>query len=197
VNAGRARDALPLHREADVSSWGMILFLVTEGVFFVSLISGYHFLRMQAPAWPPAGTAVPDLALPLVNTALLIGSSVAVVHAERGIRRGRSDRLRGGLLIAVLLGVIFLGLQAVEYTRSTLVPSADAYSALFYTITGFHAVHVLVGVIMLFATLAWAAGGRFGRSRHAVVTNVGYYWHFVDAVWVLLVLPSVYLSPYL
>jgi heme/copper-type cytochrome/quinol oxidase subunit 3 len=197
VNAGRSADSLPLHHEADVSSWGMILFLATEGVFFVSLIAGYHFLRMQAPAWPPEGTAGPDLILPLVNTALLIGSSAAYIQAERGLRQGRSSRLRGGLLIAVLLGVIFLGLQAVEYTRSTLIPSADAYSGLFYAITGIHAVHVLVGVIMLFATLIWAEGGRFSRSRHAVVTNVGYYWHFVDAVWVLLVLPSVYFSPYL
>lgn len=193
----RPAGSLAQHSEVDVSGWGMILFIVTEGIFFVSLISGYHFLRMMAPAWPPAGINRPDLVLPLINTVLLISSSIAYIVAERALRKGHLSRLRSGLVVAVVLGVIFLSLQGYEYSRSTLVASADAYSGLFYTITGIHGVHVLVGVIMLLATLIWASTDRFDQTKHAVVTNVGYYWHFVDVVWVVLVLPSIYFAPYL
>lgn len=190
--------ATPDERHSRSASWwGMALLVLTEAVFFASIIAGYHYLRLAAPAWPPAGVERPELLIPIINTLLLVGSSVAFIWGERGLKNGDPGRARIGLALAVALGVIFLGLQIYEYTRTTLDATASTYGALFFAVTGLHGLHVLVGLIMLTTALIWALLGSFNPRRHAVVTNVGLYWHFVDAVWLILVFPSVYLSPYL
>jgi heme/copper-type cytochrome/quinol oxidase subunit 3 len=172
----------------------MVGVVATEGAFFAYLLFSYFYLSSQStnpwPATPPRPW------LPLVNTIILILSSVAVAWGERGIRLDQRTRLRAGYAIGIALGVLFLILQGVEYSREKLSPTHDAYGSLFYTITGFHGAHVFVGLIMLCVVLVRAFKGHFAANRREAVTNVALYWHFVDAVW-LAVFTSLYITPHL
>jgi heme/copper-type cytochrome/quinol oxidase subunit 3 len=119
----------------------------------------------------------------------------AAAREQRGIRAGDARRLRIGVALGLCLGALFLALQGVEYGRETLSGTRDAYGSLFYTITGFHAAHVLVGLFMLGFVLVRALRDHFEAERHDAVSNAALYWHFVDAVW-LVVFTSLYLSPF-
>jgi heme/copper-type cytochrome/quinol oxidase subunit 3 len=176
-----------------VGWWGMMGVVATEASFFGYLLFSYFYLgSISTNPWP---SQVPGVGLPLVNTGILLSSSVAVWWGERGAGSGDSRRLRIGIGLGLLLGAIFLSLQGVEYARETISGTRDAYGSLFYTITGFHAAHVLVGLVMLGVVLVRALLGHFREGRHEAVSNAALYWHFVDAVW-LAVFTSLYVSPF-
>jgi cytochrome c oxidase subunit I+III len=176
-----------------VGWWGMMGVVTTEASFFGYLLFSYFYLgSLSTNPWP---SMVPRFGLPLVNTGILLASSVAVWWGERGIRAGDARRLRIGVALGLCLGALFLALQGVEYGRETLSGTRDAYGSLFYTITGFHAAHVLVGLFMLGFVLVRALRDHFEAERHDAVSNAALYWHFVDAVW-LVVFTSLYLSPF-
>jgi heme/copper-type cytochrome/quinol oxidase subunit 3 len=174
-------------------AYGIMLLILTEASLFGYLLFSYFYLASMARGpWPPAG--LPELRLALPNTGILLLSSGTMWWAESGIRLGRAGRLLGGLILTLALGTVFLGIQAVEYQHQSFGPSTNAYGSLFFTITGFHGAHVAVGLLMI-AVVALRAGlGHFSASRYLAVTNVSWYWHFVDAVW-LAVFTSLYLSP--
>jgi cytochrome c oxidase subunit III len=179
--------------------WGMVLLIFTEATLFAILLTSYFYLRFQgSPVWPPDGIRKPELTLIAVMTPILLLSSGPMHWAELSIKKGNVGRLRLGLLITFLMGGAFLILQGFEYhtTLREFTPRTDVYGSLFFTITGFHGVHVAVGLLMNL-WLQWsAARGRFSAERHLAVENVTLYWHFVDAVWVF-ILVSLYLSPYI
>jgi heme/copper-type cytochrome/quinol oxidase subunit 3 len=102
-----------------------------------------------------------------------------------------------GAAATVVLGTIFLGLQIYEFARAEFSPTDHAYASLWFTVLGLHGLHVLIGLLLLLAVLVWTARGYFTPDRHTTVHTVSLYWHFVDAVWVILILPAIYLSPYL
>jgi heme/copper-type cytochrome/quinol oxidase subunit 3 len=137
-----------------------------------------------------------SIKLALPNTFVLLASSGAAVWAEIGIRRNETRRLSLGLLTALILGIIFVGVQLIEWHNKTYGFATDAYSSLYFTITGFHMAHVVVGLIMLAALLLWSVLGMFDRWRHAPISVGTLYWHFVDAVW-LAVFLTFYVTPYL
>jgi heme/copper-type cytochrome/quinol oxidase subunit 3 len=174
-------------------AYGIMLLILTEASLFGYLLFSYFYLASMARGpWPPAG--LPELRLALPNTGILLLSSGTMWWAESGIRLGRAGRLLGGLILTLALGTVFLGIQAVEYQHQSFGPSTNAYCSLFFTITGFHGAHVAVGLLII-AVVALRAGlGHFSASRYLAVTNVSWYWHFVDAVW-LAVFTSLYLSP--
>ncbi|MFC0005571.1 cytochrome c oxidase subunit 3 [Micromonospora siamensis] len=178
--------------------WGMVMFVVTEATLFACLLGSYFYLRFQyAGPWPPGDIGKPKLLVPLVMTAVLLPSSLPVVWAEHGIRKGQRWRLRAGLAATLVLGVTFLALQANEYAEKLreFTMTTNAYGSLFYLITGFHGLHVLVGLTMIGWLLAASLrGGSFGAHRHERVRNAAIYWHFVDAVWAA-ILFTIYLSP--
>jgi heme/copper-type cytochrome/quinol oxidase subunit 3 len=172
----------------------MVGVVTTEACFFAFLLFSYFYLAsMSVNPWP---ADVPKLGLPLINTGILLLSSVVAWWGTRGIERGNAGRLRFGMAGALVLGILFLVLQGVEYSREKLSFTHDAYGSLFYTITGFHGAHVFVGLIMLAVVLVRALRGHFGEARHEAVTNATLYWHFVDAVW-LAVFTSLYITPHL
>jgi heme/copper-type cytochrome/quinol oxidase subunit 3 len=175
--------------------WGMMLLITTEASLFAYLLFSYFYLGSMATGpWPPDGP--PSLKLVIPNTILLLLSSGTMYWAESGIRRGLVGRLRTGLVATLVLGIVFLAIQGVEYSEKRFTPTTSAYGSLFYTITGFHGVHVAVGLLMIAVILARAVLGHFRAGRHEAVTNVSWYWHFVDVVW-LCVFTSLYVSPYL
>jgi len=177
-----------------VGFWGMCCVIGTEAALFGYFLFSYFYLgSMSTNPWPLYGA--PDLKLVGLNTAILIGSSGVLIWAERGARAGDEARLRSGVAITIVMGVVFLALQMVEYHQKTFGPTSDASGSLFYTITGFHGAHVAVGLIMLLVVLVRATRGHFTARRHLAVTNAAMYWHFVDVVW-LAVFTSLYLTPH-
>ena len=173
--------------------WGMVLLIATEASLFAYLLFSYFYLGSTATGpWPPEGP--PSLRLVLPNTLVLLLSSGTMYWAESGIRRGVGTRLRAGLVATFVLGAIFLAVQGLEYSKKQITPTTHAYGSLFFTITGFHGAHVAVGLLMIAVVALRAFLGHFDARRHEAVTNVSWYWHFVDLVW-LAVFTSLYLSP--
>jgi heme/copper-type cytochrome/quinol oxidase subunit 3 len=172
---------------------GMLFVIATEASFFAYLLFAYFYLAsMSRGPWPPAGA--PSLSLALPNTLLLIASSGTMWIAESGIRAGDQRRLRLGLLATLILGAAFLSIQAIEYSEQVFTPQTNAYGSLFYTITGFHGAHVLAGLLMNVVAQVQAWRKQYTAARHLTVSNVAAYWHFVDAVWIV-VFTSLYLVP--
>ncbi|WAL69560.1 heme-copper oxidase subunit III [Amycolatopsis cynarae] len=176
--------------------WGMVLFVLTEATLFAVLLGSFFYLRFQHPAqWPPGGIEKPELERPLIMTAVLLPSSLPVIWAERGIRKGQRWRLRLGLLATLLMGLSFLTVQGLEYASDLqkYTFTTNVYGSLFYTITGFHGLHVTIGLLMVAWLLAAALRGSFGYRRHERVRLTAIYWHFVDIVWAG-ILFTIYLS---
>jgi heme/copper-type cytochrome/quinol oxidase subunit 3 len=176
----------------------MVLLIVTEALLFSILLVSYWFLRFQLGLdWPAGDIPKPELGLVLVMTPILLLSSGPIHWAERGIKRGRRGRLVVGLMLTIAMGGTFLGLQMVEYSKTLqeFTPQTNVYGSLFFAITGFHGLHVLVGLLLLSWLLFYAARGRFTEERHLPVQVITMYWHFVDVVWVF-ILVTIYLSPH-
>lgn len=176
--------------------WGMIMFIVTEGTLFAALLASNFYLRFQNGAhWPPPGIDKPKLLRPLIMTAVLLPSSLPVLWAERGVRKGQVWRLRLGLLTTLLMGLTFLTLQGLEYhdDLKKYTITTHAYGSVFYGITGFHGFHVTIGLLMVAWLLGASLRGSFGSRHHERVVLAAFYWHFVDLVWVAIMF-TLYLS---
>lgn len=176
-------------------SIGMLLLIATDAAVFVCLLASYFFLQAGSTTWPPDGIKKPDLGLITINTFILWGSSIPIQWADSSIRKGHRGRLAIGFALAFGMASLFLVLQGVEYTHKEFSPQTDVYGSLFYTITGFHGLHVLAAVIIngVIQVRAWL--GHFNQQRHLAVRNAAIFWHFVDVIWVF-VYASLYLSPY-
>jgi cytochrome c oxidase subunit III len=178
--------------------WGMVWLIATEATLFGMLIASWFYIRAQtSPNWPPDGIHPPELALPLLMTVILWSSSIPVHLAERGIRRGSQRALRIGLVAGFILGATFLAMQfGIEWpeTLREFSPRTSAFGSMFFTITGFHAGHVVMGLLLNLWTQMRSWQGAFDEHRHVTVQNFTMYWHFVDAVWAL-VLVSLYIVP--
>ena len=178
--------------------WAMVLLIFTEATFFTILLTSYWYLRFRhGTVWPPDGIKKPDLFLVLIMTPILLLSSGPMHWAELGIRRGRQWQLRLGLLLTCLMGAAFLALQGIEYASKLeeFTPRTDVYGTLFYSITGFHGIHVFVGLVMNLWLQYWAWKEAFSERSYLPVEVVVMYWHFVDAVWIF-ILGTIYLSPH-
>jgi cytochrome c oxidase subunit 3 len=178
------------------SGWfGIWCLVAAEGALFAYLLFSYFYCVLQrTETWEPYGK--PHLTLALINTVVLLSSSVAVWFGERGIRNGSRTRLLIGLSLGIVLGALFIAIQLVEWSHKPFTPTSGLYGSLFFTITGFHMAHVLVGLLTLLALLVWSWLGYFGPERHGPISIGAVYWHFVDGIW-LAVFASLYLSPYL
>ncbi|HEX2298280.1 MAG TPA: cytochrome c oxidase subunit 3 [Pseudonocardiaceae bacterium] len=179
--------------------WGMVLLIATEAAFFAVLLASYFYLRFASPGpWPPDGIEDPKLVRPLIMTGLLLTSSIPMIWADRQVRKGHVGRTAAGVSLSVVLGLAFLALQGSEYAEKLhqFTPTTNVYGSLFYSITGFHGLHVLVGLVMMVFLLAGAARHRLGGHHFHRVQLTAFYWHFVDVVWIF-ILSSLYLSPHL
>jgi cytochrome c oxidase subunit 3 len=194
-STARIERPLPLRgmHWASTAWWGMAFLILTEGSLFAYLFFSYFYLGSQSTGpWPPTGP--PELTNASVNTVLLLSSSGTAWWGERGIKSGRRGRLTLGLAASIVLGLVFMGIQAHEWATRPFLFSSSPYSALYFVITGFHGAHVIVGLLMLGALLLWNVLGRFDRGWHLEVSVGIVYWHFVDLVW-LAVYATLFLSP--
>lgn len=176
--------------------WAILGGILTEAALFVFLLFSYYYLALQPHhgAWPPSGDPSFKLALP--NTFILLASSVAVWFGEWGTKRGNRLVQLIGLSCALVLGIAFVVIQVFEWKDKPFGIFTDAYGSLFFTVTGFHMAHVIVGLFVLMSVLVWSIIGYFGPVRHSYVSIGAIYWHFVDAVWIA-VFFTFYVTPYL
>ncbi len=168
---------------------GMLIFLISESMMFVTLISGYLVLRGSQPVWPPASQPHLNVLLTGINTFFLLSSSITFHFAEVFYRKNQKGKFLGWLGFTILLGALFLSIQAFEYSRlmaETLSLSSSTYGSVFFSLTGFHGLHVFVGICLL-SLLYWRmAANKLSKANHHLVDNIGLYWHFVDGVWIVL-----------
>ncbi|WP_184541927.1 aa3-type cytochrome oxidase subunit III [Streptosporangium becharense] len=176
-------------RRPDLVSVGTIIWLSSELMFFAALFAMYFTIRsvsigLEKP-WPEAHLNVP---FSLVNTIILVASSVTCQFGVWAAEKGQVAKLRAWYIVTFLMGAVFVGGQLYEYSElvhegHTL--SHSAYDSVFYLTTGFHGLHVTGGLIaFLFMLGRTYAAKRFTREQATSAIVVSYYWHFVDVVWI-------------
>jgi cytochrome c oxidase subunit III len=175
---------------------GIWLFLASEVMLFGSLFSSYALLRSGAESWPDQ-SAVLSVPLATLNTVILISSSITMVLAWAALRTQSLARYRLFMGLTLLCGAGFIAVKAVEYADKFshgLLPSTNNFLGLYFTMTGLHAIHVLVGMVVNAYLLG--PGARMWQAQPERFTNrveiAGIYWHFVDVVWIFL-FPVLYL----
>lgn len=190
-----------LRQQHDVAQLGMWVFLATEVLFFGGLILAYSAYRIGYTEGFADAARHTKIVIGAVNTAVLLTSSFLVAWAVI-VARLREGRIAAILLwAAATLGVIFLVLKGVEYAKeyqehlvpglnfAVSEPHADAiklFFAFYFVATGLHAVHVVVGIVVLVIIGIRAKQGAYSDRYHAPITVAGLYWHFVDVVWIFL-----------
>jgi cytochrome c oxidase subunit 3 len=164
---------------------GIIIFLGSELMFFAALFGMYFTLRGQTAPWPPPGTDI-EFLRPFVFTVDLVASSFTMQMAVVRIRQGNVTSMKRWILLTFAMGWIFLAGQFWDYLGFDFNIGTNAYGSAFYTMTGFHALHVFAGLLAMLVVLGRAAARAVSEHEHAGLEGVAYYWHFVDVVWIAL-----------
>lgn len=188
------------HQRA-ASALGMWVFLITEVMLFGGLFTAYVVYRSAYAAAFAEASRHLDVALGGINTGVLIASSLMMALAVHSSQAGNRRMLALFLFLTMLLGLLFLGVKAIEYHDKyshNLVPGisfrypganpgqAELFLALYFVMTGLHALHLIVGIGVLAVILLLALLGRYSPDYHTPVELAGLYWHFVDIVWIFL-----------
>jgi cytochrome c oxidase subunit III len=162
------------HHEAhpDFRIFGLIVFLVAEGMIFLGLFIAYLAFRSMAPG---------------INTVILLSSSLVIHQADTAIKKNDVKGLQLWFGLTALMGIIFLGGQLYEYSHLEFGLRTNLFASTFYVLTGFHGLHVTVGVLLILSVL-WRSmkPEHYGTNNHFGVEAAEIYWHFVDVIWVLL-----------
>ena len=185
----------PRAREEFTSSLGMIVFLASWGMMFAGLFFSYAYVRTSAVSWPPIGTPTLPVALPALNTLVMLGSSFTFMRGVSALRKGRRSGLTTWVFVTLVLGAVFLALQLSVWqsvAESGLHITSGLFGSVFYGLTCFHALHVAVGLVILLWVLFRSSRGHYTEHNIMNVSSCAMYWHFVDIVWVLMFV-SIYL----
>jgi cytochrome c oxidase subunit III len=199
-----ARPALQfveLRQQHDAAILGMWAFLASEVLLFGGLILAYSIYRIGDPAGFAIAARHTKIVIGTVNTAVLLTSSFAVAWAAEAARRNAGRAAAILLGVALLLGLIFLGLKGVEYRMEYdehLLPglgfafggvgtnAAFLFFSIYLVATGLHALHIAIGIVVLGVIALRASRNVYSDRYHAPVTVAGLYWHFVDLIWIIL-----------
>ncbi len=162
------------------------IILVSESIFFGTLLSAYLFLRANQPDWPLIHASLQRLLLPGANTLILLVSALTAGLGLRAIRKGKIHRLVRWLWMTLFLGWVFVGGQVFDFISSGMRPSDQLFGGVFFTLMGFHALHVLAGIIMMIALIVRTQLGDFSINRHVAIEIGAWFWYFVVVVWAVL-----------
>lgn len=171
-------------------SLGFILFVVSEICVFFGLFFAY-FYNALVPSievggiWPPIGIITLDYkAIPLLNTIILLSSGFSITACHNYILNKDYNKSILYLLITILLGLIFIYFQYLEYFSSSFTIADSVFGSSFFILTGCHGLHIIIGTTFLFFTLLRFS--HFSNYHHLQFSSAAIYWHFLDAVWLLL-----------
>jgi cytochrome c oxidase subunit 3 len=185
---GASAPAVATDRRASPLAVGVVVWLASEVMFFGGLFAAWFVLKgANEPDWPPAGEDIDAVRMGFF-TAVLLASSVTVHFAVEAAEHGRRRGVLRWLAVTIALGAVFLAHEAFEWSELSFGFDSSAFSSIFYLLTGFHGAHVLGGLVLM-GVVAWVVlgpGSRVPLGQSIRVTS--YYWHFVDAVWVVLYL---------
>jgi cytochrome c oxidase subunit 3 len=171
----------------DAELLGMMLFIISEIMVFGAFFTAYFFIRFVATGhhWFPFDGHKLPVAVAGINTAILLSSSLTMHWAQTSVKNGNRFGLRAGMLLTALLGATFLSIQLNEYVHIGFSPQDFAQGTIFYGLTGLHGAHVFIGLSLLVMVTVRAFRGHFSAEHHHGVEVPGIYWHFVDAMWVV------------
>jgi heme/copper-type cytochrome/quinol oxidase subunit 3 len=175
----------------------MWLFLASDCLLFGALISVFVLYRNRPNQIGPTRHELFSIPYTSVSSFVLLMSSLTMVLALSAIRRNEGHRFRLWAQATALLGTVFIGGQIFEFTsfvHKGLKLSTNLFGSSFYTLTGFHGVHVTVGILMLATLYMRSSQGRLTSKQAETVETIGLYWHFVDVVWIV-IFTVVYLIP--
>jgi len=168
----------------------MILFILSEVCFFFAFFWSFFHVSVFPSifiggTWPPFGVVTPNIWLiPLLNTFLLIFSGITLTWAHHAIiERNRIESI-AGFILTIVAGTLFLGLQYFEYTETTFTISSSVFGSIFFLLTGFHGMHVLIGLTFIIICFIRHIQYHFTSSHHVGFEVAAWYWHFVDVVWI-------------
>jgi cytochrome c oxidase subunit III len=195
THASTALPTVPAGRGSKISQGTlvMILFIGSEAMLFASLFGAYFMVRFNIAEnnWPPLNNSGEPFEVPKaltgVNTLFLVFSSFTVWWAEHRLKHGDRKGLERGLMVTMLLGLTFLIIQVIEYAHLGYTPQDQAFGASFYALTGFHGLHVFIGLtLLLICYVRIKRAHDFTPTWSTPLVAASIYWHFVDVVWVLL-----------
>lgn len=172
--------------------YGMVLFIVSELMFFVAFFWSYFDASLFPTeaiggVWPPKNIVTLDpFELPYLNTLILLISGTTITWSHHSLLEGNMKDAAQKLGFTVLLGVLFLFVQMYEYSHATFAFKGGIYPSVFYMATGFHGLHVFVGVVFLAVCWFRTRKGHFKPDDHFGFEAAAWYWHFVDVVWLFL-----------
>nr|BBB16224.1 cytochrome oxidase subunit 3 [Pagurus filholi]BBB16264.1 cytochrome oxidase subunit 3 [Pagurus japonicus] len=172
--------------------WGMILFIVSEVLFFFSFFWAFFHSSLSPTveigmSWPPKGIdPFNPFQIPLLNTIILLSSGATVTWAHHAIMEGNHKQALQSLFITVILGLYFTALQAFEYVEAPFTIADSVFGSTFFVATGFHGLHVIVGTSFLMVCLFRLYKCHFSSEHHFGFEAAAWYWHFVDVVWLFL-----------
>ena len=169
----------------------MLLFIMSEIMIFGAFFTAYFFIRVVTnDPWPAPGTSLPE-AVAGMNTAILLSSSLTLHWALVSVRGGNRFGLKAGMVATFCLGLTFLFVQVNEYIHLGWAPHDSAQATVFYSLTGLHGAHVFIGLCALAIVTTRSFRGHYSAEHHQGMEVPGIYWHFVDAMWIV-VYTSVY-----
>jgi cytochrome c oxidase subunit 3 len=204
---GHAHQFENMEQQRDATTLGMWIFLVTEIMFFGGLFMAYMLYRWSYPQAFAEASHHLNIVLGGFNTAVLITSSLTMALAVHAAQLGRRRTLVGFLIVTIVLGLVFLGVKAVEYQHKfeehhfpgstfhfegTDPAHSQMFFFIYFCMTGLHALHMIIGVALLAVIALNSWRGRYTPEYYGPVEVSGLYWHFVDIVWIFL-FPLLYL----
>nr|UZT67529.1 cytochrome c oxidase subunit 3 [Figites sp. ZJUH 20220010] len=170
---------------------GMILFIVSELLFFFSFFWSYFHSALSpnvevGSVWPPLNISqFNPYKIPLLNTVILLSSGVTVTWAHYSIMVSHKIKSIVGMILTILLGMIFSYIQMIEYYEASFCLSDSVYGSLFFMTTGFHGFHVIIGTIFLIIVLFRIVFNHMSSLHHFGFEAASWYWHFVDVIWIV------------
>ena len=170
-------------RRPSVLAVGTMVWLASELMFFAGLFASYFTIRATSPVWPPAGVEL-EAVRDAIFTVILVASSFTMQVGAHHLEHEQRPAARRWIALTMVLGVIFMANQFDEWFTIGFTMSTDAYGSLFFLMTGFHGLHVIIGMLLMVGLLGRIAGPGPDPGDPPAAHVVTYYWHFVDVVWV-------------